>query len=730
MPIAPLLQRFIDDELALSGAIVSRVLAGTMQLLGSSREAELDVLAKLKRSSGSYEEAFVESLRKHAFNNANDPRDVLQPEPKSGLGTLQLMDESLVEADIEISRAMQLIDSTAEWELRELQTFTSTLIGKTHVTAESNPLRPLTYATALWDAARVVSSSQAQRALLLRTSAGVAAGLLKRAWAAASTRLEAQGVEAGAYRTVVLPAGSAFGRLAGAEASRSGALAGLLSSMPVGAPPGGPLAHGTSPFLGAAPAGPFGLRNPGLDAALQTVEHMLHPAPSAEELDISLGDDEPAEPAAAASSPDGAAQPASGLGKYRVALLAAANDPLERQTIELVSRLFDAMLADPQVPAPARPLLARPQVAALRVALADPAMRSTHEHPVWNLFDRIAGVSVGYPRSGDPRLAAFLSLCAGIVDEIAAAPAPDAETFQRGLNRVDAVLAEPLRTQRRAAQPAIDALQLAERRELLEGSLSHRLAEQIAALRTTPAMRRFVTGTWAKVIATNMIRHGEQSEPAMGDLKTADDLLWSLQIPDHPQSRQRLIALLPGLLPRLRAGMELVELAVPERQAVLNDLMAIHTEALRPGTQSASGALSPEQIVQKMRDEVSADASGRRPFSDSVIDLSSMETVPADALPSRGDADEPASKRVDSLRAADRQRLFLHGQWNRVQLLWQSDRGHFFLFAGETPGRHHSITRRALERLNSAGLLLPHEAKPLVQRAADQMVRGLSTRSA
>ena len=29
-------------------------------------------------------------------------------------------------------------------------------------------------------------------------------------------------------------------------------------------------------------------------------------------------------------------------------------------------------------------------------------------------------------------------------------------------------------------------------------------------------------------------------------MKTVDDLLWSLQLPDHPQSRQRLIALLPA----------------------------------------------------------------------------------------------------------------------------------------------------------------------------------------
>ena len=39
MAIAPLFQRFVDDELALAPALVERVAAGTIQLLGPSREA-------------------------------------------------------------------------------------------------------------------------------------------------------------------------------------------------------------------------------------------------------------------------------------------------------------------------------------------------------------------------------------------------------------------------------------------------------------------------------------------------------------------------------------------------------------------------------------------------------------------------------------------------------------------------------------------------------------------
>ena len=50
--------------------------------------------------------------------------------------------------------------------------------------------------------------------------------------------------------------------------------------------------------------------------------------------------------------------------------------------------------------------------------------------------------------------------------------------------------------------------------------------------------------------------------------------------------------------------MEQVALPATERHGVLDELMTIHTEALRPGTRAAAGALSPEEIVQRMREEV------------------------------------------------------------------------------------------------------------------------------
>ena len=721
MAIAPLLQRYVDDELALAPALVSRVFAGTMQLLGgrddglsaSERADHADIVKALQPASARYQDTFVSALRRIAGEEMDEQRDPLAVDSGLATGSLQLMDESRVEVDIELSRAMQLIDTTAEWELRELQMFTSTLTGQRHVSSDSNPLRPLVYAKALWEAACSVTGSPTQRAILLRTSAGVAAGLLKNAWAAASTRLESQGIEPGVYRTVILTSGGAPPGRAAPEAARPDALSSLLGSMPgsgfENSQVGAALAPARDEMRALRTDGTI-RRNPELEQAMLRLDELLRHLP----YEISLS---------------GRSAPVGVLEQQRKALIASASETLDRQIIELVTRLFQSMQLDSQLPNAFRPLLSRMQVAVLRVMLAEPTALDSYEHPAWRLLDRIGEVSNGYSRPEDPRLSAFFSFASAVAEEMAGAASPDTLLFRRGLNRIDVFLSEQLQSQLRTAHAGVEALQMAERREVLQQYLGQRLSEQMAALRTPPTIRRFVTGTWAQVIAENMLRQGEQSEATLASLKTVDDLLWSLKIPDHPQSRQRLVTLLPGLLQRVRTGMEVVNVPGSEQQAVLNELMTIHTEALRAGGRSGTGAMTPEEIVQRMRDEVLPGPASPRRFSDSVIDLSSMETIPAEHLPTGGSAeDDDTARRIEALRVGDRQRIFLEGHWSRTQLLWRSDRSLFFLFAGDSIGRTHSITRRALERLNSAGLVQPLEAKALVQRSVERMLRELATR--
>ncbi len=719
MPIAPVFQQFVDDELRRVPAIVERVLGGCLQLLRDTGDSQLTpgertqqfaIVEALQSRGAAYQRAFVAALTTGVRAALDEQAGGTLATAPVASGGLELMDESRVEIDIEISRAMQMIDTTAEWELRELQTFTSTLVGQTHVSAESNPLRPLVYATALWEAACAVCPLQAHRTTLLRVSAGVAAGLLKSAWAAASTRLESQGVEPGIYRTVVFASGSAPGRgPATTDTAKPGAMANLLASMPSGS-------AGVQVSVDHA-AFAIGTRAPSRDAVAPASPEFDQALARLDELLRHLPQD------AGAAVRDQADALVKRLNLHRAALIASAPAPGERQIIELLARLFDSVLTDPQLPSPFVTVLARLQNSALRVALRDREMLDSSQHPVWRLLDSIGEAGAAYPQPRDPRAAALLTFCQALTEPLARTQAPDAALYRRAQSQFDAFLNDQLQAQRRAAQPAMQALQLAERREVLEQQLAHRLVEQMAPMRTSPVVRRFVIGSWAKVLAESMLREGEQGEATRGYIKLVDELLWSVQLPDHPQSRQRLIGLLPGMLQRLRAGMALINLPAAEQNGIIDELVAIHTEALRPGGRAESSELTSAQIVQRMRDEVLPPATGHGAFSDSVIDLGSMETVPAELMP-ESPTDEPA-KRVDALRDAERLRMFLQGRWARVQLLWRSDQGRFFVFAGESAVRTHSVTHRALEKLAAAGLMQPLEARSLVQRALDRVTREL-----
>ena len=707
MPITAQLQRFVDDELTraipLADETVDLTVAQLRQpregmLSQSDREHYYELVQALPKHKAEFTRTFASSLRQAVLADLHGT-DIAVASASPGMRGLELMDETRVEADIEISGAAQLIAGSAEWEMRELQTFTATLAGQTHVTSDTNPLRPLAFARALWDAACIVTHVAAQRTILLRTAAGVMSGQLKKAWAAACSRLESQGVEPGLYRTVVLASGPMVHRAPTHDLTQPGALEEVLSSLP-GAPSSQP-ATATGPQRRVVTE-----RSPAFEQALAKLEGML----------------------ARGGTLSGSAPSASPqLREHRANLLASAPETVDRQIVELLSRLFEAVLSDPRLPPAFRTVMARLQVSALRVALVDPAMVQAHDHPVWRLMNRIGSASETYTRTTDPRWAALLAYCETLVDEIQRTPVQDAPLYRLSLSRLEAFLGEQLREQQTRAQPTIDALTRMEQREELERQISQRLTEQMVPIRTSAGVRRFVTGGWATVLAESMQRNGEKSEATLEYLKATDDLLWSLRLPDHPQSRKRLLAMLPGLLQRLRSGMTMLGVAETEQQVVLDDLMAVHTEALRPGkTSTPEPELTPQEIVQRMRDETTWDTPSRPPFSDSLIDLSSMETVPAEILPGASTSHDEVAQAVDTMPPGARYHLFLHGRWTRVQLLWRSARGQYMLFAGTDPLHNHPISRRALERLGEERLMKPLDDVSLVQRSVDGLMHKLA----
>lgn len=85
------------------------------------------------------------------------------------------------------------------------------------------------------------------------------------------------------------------------------------------------------------------------------------------------------------------------------------------QSIELLSRLFDAIQNAPGLPADVVALLQRLQPSALRVALHDPGLLESYDHAVWRFMDLMTHQLALCPLGARPRL---LGLVRNLVDHV------------------------------------------------------------------------------------------------------------------------------------------------------------------------------------------------------------------------------------------------------------------------------------------------------------------------
>ncbi|MCU0772927.1 MAG: DUF1631 domain-containing protein [Ideonella sp.] len=252
-PLPAALRKFVDDELARAPSLIDRVLFLALNQLRQPRErllspTEAKLHSELAHGLSQHRErcaaAFVEALGDLVTEDlARRYVDVGSHGSASEPSRLTLMDETDLAADVELARTIEQIQDVAEWEQRELQTFTSTLAGLDHVEPTSNPLRAEIMAKAFWYAADALPMARGFQVLFMHVGGESLAQALKMAYAASATRLESMGIEPSKYRTGVPPTPNA-------SADRQ---AYALESRAPARPPAGPPADLAPPGMGVAP---------------------------------------------------------------------------------------------------------------------------------------------------------------------------------------------------------------------------------------------------------------------------------------------------------------------------------------------------------------------------------------------------------------------------------------------------------------------------------------------
>ncbi|SHG23545.1 Protein of unknown function [Microbulbifer donghaiensis] len=286
---------------------------------------------------------------------------------------------------------------------------------------------------------------------------------------------------------------------------------------------------------------------------------------------------------------------------------AASLAKVDSDIIKLVEMLFSFILEDRSLAAPLKSQLGRLQLPLLKVAIADKSFFSKGGHPARKLLNELAQTATGWQAGDNYESDPLYREISRVVDRVLS-------EFDRDVNIFSQLLESfrefTLRERKRA--------EMLERRVVDEAdgrAKTHAARARVAAVMDALIAERdlpqvvhdWLHKVWNNVLFLTCVKDGTESEPWRRDVRTARDLVWSVQAP-MPDSRQQLLGLLPALQERLREGVEAVSLNPFEARSLFAELKEVYRErfALAQQLIAERERLAKEQVERDMREAAAA----------------------------------------------------------------------------------------------------------------------------
>jgi len=310
----------------------------------------------------------------------------------------------------------------------------------------------------------------------------------------------------------------------------------------------------------------------------------------------------------------------SGMGQMDVA------------TLDIMAMLFDQIFGDPKIPTGVKWLVGRLQIPMLKVAILDKTFFSTPTHPARQLLDALGEIAVGLPADFDNSSSLYKRLEA-IVDKLIDGFEENMEIFETLREELQKVVAQENKEVEQQTRGATKRLEQKERLGVAKALARDEIQARLRAGPMPRQVQKFLAQQWMKLLLITHAKRGKDSDAWKSAIETMDQLVWSLGSKPTREERRKLASLLPGLLKRISAGMQIVGANEAARKSFLADLMKLHTKVMGgPVTRSAP----PEESAAGNDAEAKAKPAEQKP-------VSAPSPMPPAASPTV--ADKPAAPR-------------------------------------------------------------------------------------
>ena len=429
--------------------------------------------------------------------------------------------------------------------------------------------------------------------------------------------------------------------------------------------------------------------------------------------------------------------------------LAAGFGQMDAMTIDIVAMLFDYVFDDKRIPDAIKALIGRLQIPILKVAILDKKFFSNKSHPTRKLLDSLAAAAVGWTGAADQTDPLYAKIDS-IVQRVISGFESELGLFDNLVSEFEEFLAEEEQRLSEFSEQSAKVVHDRERLEIARIVASDEVRRRVDMRDMPEAVRAFLEQVWEKALVVSYAAHGEGSERWAVTLGTMDDLIWSVASKENGEDRKKLVSLLPELLKRLHAGMDLIALPPESRTQFFAELVRCHAQAVKAGlAPSGSPVAQPPAMLQVVG---AAAAKGDLHAEEQPVEQHDVWAEGADAgapqlvatqvnqgdvlieeikLHGTGDFEDQDPRQkwdnmVSSLvRGMWVQFLQKNGATIRAKLTWISPLKGIYLFSNPNGARALAFEPKALAEAFRRGRAEVISDSPLVESAMNSMVSSM-----
>ncbi|MBX3653705.1 MAG: DUF1631 family protein [Ramlibacter sp.] len=657
----------------------------------SIRTAVLTLLERLPEVNGQFRTELSREMY-HSGGKDDNNGEVLRFED------LKLFEDADLDQSIEVARAQQEVSLAVDDVLPGLDSLISTLLGWRTIQPGLNPLRPEVFVRALQSCLALQVTDASVRESLITPAAGLLGIQLQKIYREIIDWLKSSGVEP------AVPLGGKVNKGHAGTSVVSDTMAKTLLTLDK---------------LRKLLSGDFDQQAPKRDF-LHTVPASMVALQDLKQVDVlvkRLEQRAKQEPAPVAEPVAAPAQPLQSDEPPRMGHQLGA---------EVVRLMFDNLDHDARLLQPLKRQLRAMEPAVLRLAREDSRFFSDRTHSGRQLLDVIAQRSLAFPSESHEGWRRFMDSVDDAVHWLSG-KVVDADVVGELIDHLQAEWDRQDKNVHARNAEAARALAHAEQRNLLAQKLAGDFEQVMEGLEIADFVRDFLRGSWSQVVADARLSSPDGSDDPFGYRALVDDLIWSVQKSTARRGRaKRLAQMIPGLLDKLRQGLERISYPPELSARIFDGLGALHYAALEDGknarAQAAADAAeaTPSQFSEGDLEGVDPWLAGHEAQESGYLGGDSV--LPED-FAAVAPADEPAALGPTSeMRTGTWVELMFNGQWLRVQLTWASPHATLFMFTSPA-GTAHSMSRRTLDRLRGQGLIRVVADRHVVDEALDEVAK-------